>query len=625
MYSGARQAARSGLSAITDFLLSGGKPAAAQVQRLLPALEMSGSRTLRDAGRRAAVRAGLTDELTAFPSVVSQQGGNLGLLGIRQSLPSAAPTPAGLNPALRGFTGQANVGALSPEMQAIIRAAEQGRKATPSAPGVRGVPPLAQNRPPAPLAEAPQPPVRYPEPARGETARQITMLKPGEGEVGSMGTRLTYRPGTQGVDRRLGSTTYGEGVELGASSAYPRTPAGSSAQEQMRLSSQLNRGGSSAELPGTPLLRTQGSNQYVAPRPAFGPGASNEVFDSAVDVAFGGSRGGGTGAQVAQGGRGGALVRSPGGEMVDELMIDPVFVREISERAPELVGAFRNAAGGVQTADLGNILSNRALLAALGAAGLGAAGYGAASFMGGGSQDRTGETTAQAPTVPARPLFTEDGATPLGDGAAPVAPATAPGLGVIDPSAASPSPAAIVTSGGDQRKSAVREALSQFDPAAAAVMRATEALPPEKYTPERGGIAKYYADRAAYAQQAPVRKELVEMMRGMQTERSGDLAAWAEKHPALAYEIQRRQLANPAANQQSAESITTTTVTTPMGSETAANAVGAGEAALNDSLNPSQSTKEMVDATRMQLQPNLQRVQDFIQRQAPRSRMYAGY
>lgn len=642
MYSRAGQAARTGLSAITDFILSGGKPAAAQVQRLLPALEMSGSRTLRDAGRRAAVRAGLTDELTAFPSVVSQQGGNLGLLGIRQSLPSAAPTPAGLNPALRGFTGQANVGALSPEMQAIIRAAEQSKQVTPSAPGVRGVPSLAQNRPPVPLAEAPQPPVRYPEPARGETARQITMLKPGEGEVGSMGTRLTYRPGTQGVDRRLGSTTYGEGVELGASSAYPRMPAGSSAQEQMRLSSQLNRGGSSAELPGTPLLRTRGDNQYVAPRPAFGREAAGEVLDpsigdvvfrggeildpSVTDLLFGGSRGGGgTGARVAQGGRGGALVRSPGGEMVDELMIDPVFVREIFERAPELVGAFRNAAGGVQTADLGNILSNRALLAALGAAGLGAAGYGAASFMGGGSQDRTGETTAQAPTIPARPLFTEDGATPLGDGAAPIAPATAPGPGVIDPSAASPSPAAIVTSGGDQRKSAVREALSQFDPAAAAVMRATEALPPEKYTPERGGIAKYYADRAAYAQQAPVRKELVEMMRGMQTERSGDLAAWAEKHPALAYEIQRRQLANPAANQQSAESITTTTVTTPMGSETAANAVGASEAARNDSLNPSQSTKEMVDATRMQLQPNLQRVQDFIQRQAPRSRMYAGY
>jgi hypothetical protein len=124
--------------------------------------------------------------------------------------------------------------------------------ATP-APGVRGVPALAQNRPPAPLAEAPTPPVRYPAPApASETARQITMLKPGPNEVGSMGTRLTYRAGTPGVDGRLGSTTYGQGAEIGASSVYPRIPADASAQEQMRLSSQLNRGPSTAELPGTP-------------------------------------------------------------------------------------------------------------------------------------------------------------------------------------------------------------------------------------------------------------------------------------------------------------------------------------------------------------------------------------
>lgn len=490
---------------------------------------------------------------------------------------------------------------------------------TGGAPGVRGLSPLVQNRPPAALAEPPTPPVRYPEPARGETARQITMLKPGEGEVGSMGTRLTYRPGTQGVSGRLGSTTYGEGVELGASSAYPRP--GQSLGEAMEVSATVR-----PELPGTPLLRTQGNNQYVAPRPAFGPGATGEALDRTVDLAFGGARGGGGAkAQVLQGGPGGALVRSPGGEMVDELMIDPVRVREIFEKSPELVGAFRNAAGGVQTADLGNILSNPALLAALGAAGGGAAGYGIASMLGRQSPDRTGETTAQAPTIPPRPLFTEDGATPLGDGASSVAPATQPGTGVIDPSAATPSRAAITTTGGAQRASAVREALAQYDPAAAAVMRATEALPPEKYTPQRGGIAKYYADREAYAQQAPVRKELVEMMRGMQTERSGDLAAWAQANPALAYEIQRRQLANPAANQQSAESITTTTVTTPMGSETAANAVGNAEATGQAMTNPSQASFELVDATRPQIQSNLQRVQDFIQRQAPRSRMYAGY
>jgi hypothetical protein len=62
-----------------------------------------------------------------------------------------------------------------------------------------------------------------------------------------------------------------------------------------------------------------------------------------------------------------------------------------------------------------------------------------------------------------------------------------------------------------------------------------------------------------------------------------------------------------------------------MGSETAANAVGNAEATGQAVTSPSQGAFDMVDATRPQVQSNLQRVQDFIQRQAPRSRMYAGY
>lgn len=574
------------MSLVGKLLRQGIKSADDLARQVMPAIMQTGDSVLIERTTNALRKMGA--------SVPSQPGP--GLLGTR-SVPTAQQL------------GQAPRPAFGP-------GATPSAPATGGAPGVRGVPPLAQNRPPAPLAEAPTPPVRYPEPTRGETARQITMLKPGEGEVGSMGSRLTYRPGTQGVNGRLGSTTYGEGVEVGASSAYPRP--GRSLGETMESSFAMR-----PEAPGTPLLRTQGANQYVAPRPAFGPGATGEALDRTVDLAFGGARGGGgAGAQVMQGGPGGALVRSPGGEMVDELMIDPVRVREIFERSPELLGSIGNAAGGVQFGDLSRLATDPRVLAALGAAGLGAAGYGAASLMGGGSPDRTGETTAQVPATSNRPLFTEDGGVPLGDNAAAAIP---PGRGVIDPSAASPSPATIVTSGGAQRESAVREALAQADPAAAALMRATEALPPEKYTPERGGIAKYYADRAAYAAQAPVRKELVEMMRGMQTERSGDLAAWAQANPALAYEIQRRQLVNPAANQQSAESVTTTTVTTPMGSETSANAVGNAEAAGQAVTSPSQGAFDMVDATRPQIQSNLQRVQDFIQRQAPRSRMYAGY
>lgn len=609
MASSLGRAGRSGLAAITDFILSGGKPAAKQIQRLLPALEMSGNRTLQNAGRRAAVQAGLTDELTAFPSVVSRQGGNLGLLGVRPPAPNLAPTPSNLNPALRGLTGQAEIGALNPEMQAIIRAAEQSRTSTPSAPGVRGVSPLVQNRPPVPLAEAPKPPVRYPEPApAGQTARQMTMLKPGEGEVGSMGTRLTYRPGTEGLEGRLGSTTYGQGVEVGATSAYPRMTSGSPAQEQMRLSSQLNRGPSTAEMPGAPLLQTNGANQYVAPRPAFGPSATGVNLDRIADLAFGAGRGAGAGADVMQGGRGGALVRSPGGQVVDELMINPVRVKEIFEANPQL---FNNAAGGIQMGNLGNLLSDPRILAALGAAGLGAAGFGAASMMSGESENKVGKPTAQVPAVGTTPLFTEDGVVPLGDGAPSVAPPTAPGPGVIDPSAAA---APIITSGGVQRESAVREALAQAAPAAAAVQRAVEPMSPEKYR----SIEDYYAAREAYTRNAGQRRELMKYMEGQSSTLGSQLAQWAQQNPALAYEYQRRQLANPAANQQSAEAVTTTTVTTPMGSETAANAVGNAEAVGQAVTNPNQASFAMVDATRPQ-------IQSYLQRMAPRSAMYAGY
>jgi len=474
---------------------------------------------------------------------------------------------------------------------------------------VRGVPSLVQNRPAAPLGDVPTPPVGYPEPSRGETARQITMLKPGEGEVGSMGTRLTYRPGTEGINGRLGSTTYGEGAELGASSAYPRP--GRSLGGTMDSSFNMR-----PEMPGTPLLRTQGANQYVAPRPAFGPGATGEALDRTVDLAFGGSRGGGGSlGRVAQGGPGGALVRSTGGEMVDELMIDPVRVREIFETSPELLaGTLRNAAGGLQTANLGSLLSDPKTLAALGLISAGG-GYGLASMLAGGEQDKTGQTTAEAPGVPpVRPFFTEDGAVPLGEGAAPAVPSA----GAAGSSAAA---APIITSGGEQRESAVREALAQAAPGAAAVQRATEPMSPERYR----SIEDYYAARQAYASNADKRRELMRFMEGQSPQLGAQLSQWAEANPTLAYEYQRRQLANPAANQQSAESITTTTITTPMGSETSANAVGNAEATGEAVVNPSQGSFEMVDATRPQIQSNLQRVQEFIQRQAPRSRMYAGY
>jgi hypothetical protein len=118
----------------------------------------------------------------------------------------------------------------------------------------------------------------------------------------------------------------------------------------------------------------------------------------------------------------------------------------------------------------------------------------------------------------------------------------------------------------------MREAAQQYDPVAAAVMRATEPMSPEKY----GSAAEYYAARQDYASQPSIRAQLASQM-------EGDMATWARTHPALAYELQRRSMSNPQANQQSVESVTTPyQVGTEMGSQVEnnapANAFFAGEA-----------------------------------------------
>ena len=120
----------------------------------------------------------------------------------------------------------------------------------------------------------------------------------------------------------------------------------------------------------------------------------------------------------------------------------------------------------------------------------------------------------------------------------------------------------------------MREAIQQADPVAAAVMRATEPMSPEKY----GSAAEYYAARQNYADQPSIRAQLASQM-------EGNMATWARNHPALAYELQRRSMSNPQANQQSVESVTTPYQTgTQMGSQVENNAAGnaffAGEAAV---------------------------------------------
>ena len=272
---------------------------------------------------------------------------------------------------------------------------------------------------------------------------------------------------------------------------------------------------------------------------------------------------------------------------------------EFNLRSMPAQAALRNAAAGAETVDLNALLKAAGMTG--GAVGTGAL-VGIASRMGG---DPTGETTERVPT-PSTPLLRENDGTVLGDMPSEVVPTNPPSVGNIDPTP----PQEIVTTGGEQRDSVVREALAQSDPMAAAINRAMEPMSPEKYTPERGGIAQYYADREAYARSGPARKQVGDML-AVAMEADPNMKTWAQQNPALAYELVRRQMADPNANQQSAEAITTTTTNTSLGSDLEANALGNAEAAGEAAVNPNQGSYDMESATQPITQPVLERVDQY--------------
>ena len=572
--------------------------ARALLEQIGPAVMQMGQRG-SDLVRRAAVKAGLVDDVTAFPSVVSQQR-SLGLVGERPSVPMRPPSATPER--MRGFVGRADQSALRPEMQRIVEAAAQRRAAaeaarTPS-PGVRDLSSLPQPRPAAPASRpaqlaAPNPPVSAgPIPQTQEVYLQRTLLKPGEGEIGST-ARLRFPAGTVGTDgRKLGNVTYEPGLEAGLIQGPNLPSTGRNVAELIEEGMSTPRGPIPGEALGRSMFRepepftgaielspnlvreVQAINAArVAPRPAFGPNAGPAPVDALIDRAFG----------------------------------------------------LRNAAGGVQMGDLAQMLA----IGSAGIGGAGLAGIGLSAMFGRPDEGSApvGEYPSTVVSPPGVPpvspgglntpgvMFREPDGSPLG--AQPNVPSyVAPRR--IDPTA----PAPVMTPGRD-RESDRRAQLSQYAPSAAAIDRAVEPRSPETYR----NIGEYYAAREAYATQAPVRQSLMKYVEGTATgpAEAAQLQKWAAQYPVLAYEMQRRSLANPAASQQTAESVTTTTVTTPMGSQTSANAVGNAEATAASAVNPTQGNADLRAATTPQQQPQLQRAQEFIERMGIRSRMYGGY
>ena len=172
-------------------------------------------------------------------------------------------------------------------------------------------------------------------------------------------------------------------------------------------------------------------------------------------------------------------------------------------------------------------------------------------------------------------------------------------------------PARVTTTGSMGADSDRRSQLAQYSPRAAAVNRAVEPRSPENYR----SAEDYYAAREAYTQQAPVRQALMKYVEGTSSDptEAAALRTWAQSYPMLAYQLQQQNLANPEANQQSGQSVMTTRVVTPMGSDTPTNAIGNVEATTAASVDPNQGNFELVDATRPMQQPQLQPQEAFME------------
>ena len=379
-----------------------------------------------------------------------------------------------------------------------------------------------------------------------------------------------------------------------------------------------------AEL-SAPLAQKTGAPMLEVVEAITGPNGNKVInfieagndLPTAVRLAQGGPMVPTRGSAMTRPGDPGALVRSPGGSVVNQTVED-VSVRVLD---PEMLSA---AVPGVQKADFGLLRNvDPAILAGLGltAGGLGVAGL--SRMAGGGDRapsmpqginEAVDQMAGQPETQPSPTLETPVTAQP--PGVPPIDPTVAPPTvpGAVPPGGSNVDPtlpAPVVTNG--DRASERREQLAQADPRVAAAERLMEPMSPERYK----NIADYYRDRAAYSAQPEVKRELLKYVGGTggSPQMSADLEIWAQKFPGLAYEMQRRALANPAANQQSPEAVSTPTVVgTQMGSDnTMANPIGAAEAVGSQAVNPTAGGADLEDATRMIQGVKLQRGQDLLE------------
>jgi len=465
---------------------------------------------------------------------------------------------------------------------------------------------------------------------------QGTLLKPGPGEVKGFGMPLRYPAGTKAVGGgKLGNTTYGEGVEANIGAFLGPVPP----PNRLNVMEAIEQG-----IPLTPRApggEVRGPSFFTEPDPFTGRieidprinpyPTSRVVLDTAgnvvEDISSLAARPSRPQLNIVKSYPKSQMGPFPAGNVVDDPLVSDLVRRGADAVVDPVTKATRNATGGIQMGDLNtliDVLRNNPIrsVGALGGAGL--AGFGLSSVIGnmmrGGEGSAPLDLQSETRTPPGEPvvtpnginqpeqppvLFADNDGTPLGSVGSPEQSQPMPRRS--DPTA----PAPVITRGGD-RASEMREQLAQYSPRAAAVDRAMEPRSPERYK----SAEDYYAARAAYANQAPVRQSLMKYAEGTGSSpaESTALRTWAQSYPALAYEMQRRSMVNPEANQQTQQSVTTTTITTPMGTNNQANAVGNAEATAQSAVAPTQGSFDLRSATTPMEQPVLTPAEEFLQR-----------
>ena len=356
----------------------------------------------------------------------------------------------------------------------------------------------------------------------------------------------------------------------------------------------------------------------------------------------------GVGSEISVSGRGGAVRRSPGGELVQEPEIIEATIREIRDRpvglgsggpigaedaaraaaglparsisidtvprelgqANPLIEALRNAGGGLRTMDL-----KRA--AAIG--GLGILGIGAVVTRPGGNQTAV-ERMNQLGTDPS--TGTPSAAADATSGLVPPVPPQGqpPGtLGVPGGGLVQATGGATPPTGPAPGMTGAGQVVIQMDDSASELRQAVQrvkAQSPMAFTPDSPQnykkIAEYYGARQKYAGQPDVGASVQQQLSERGLLGTPELQKWATSNRGLAYELLQREMGQRSIpSMQSQPMSQGVSVGSEMGSNNANNAQGYAENASASSVLGSQGASDLADATKPIAKPQLLSPQEY--------------